>query len=166
MEPPTRMGTARTKGIPDPRSPWEDRFRTPTADELCAAATKHAASLLTAARTQLRSSPDVEESLSWQGLPWRWTLVYRTPRDNGRAWAYLVPDPSKPLIALPLTVEAVAALPMNRLKKHVKDGVTQARMVDRVYWPTWEITSMGQLSEIFDLARHRLPRPVSATKKK
>jgi hypothetical protein len=148
------MGTAQKKNL-TPRKAWEDRFRTPTADDLVGGMNKQIASLVEAARERLMAVPGVREDLAWQGLPWRWTLVYRQPLDNGRGWVYLVPDPAKPLLAMPLTADAVAALPLNRLKKHVKDGVTQARLVDSVYWATWEITGKTQLTEILELVHHK-----------
>lgn len=148
------MGTAQKKNL-IPRKAWEDRFRTPTADDLFDGLNKQFASLVETAREKLMAHPGVTESLSWQGLPWRWTLIYRQPQDNGRGWVYLVPDPTKPQIAMPLTAESVKVLPLNRLKKHVKDGVTQARLVDSVYWATWEITGKTQLAEILELVQHK-----------
>lgn len=137
------------------RNAWEDRFRTPTIDDLCEGLQKQFSGLFETAREKLRGYPGLVEGLSWQGLPWRWTLIYRLPQDNGKAWAYLVPDPAKPLIALTVPAPMVGLLPMHRYKKHVKDGVLQSRMVDGVYWATWEITSKAQLGEILELVHHK-----------
>lgn len=148
------MGSAPKKKL-TARGAWEDRFKTPSPDDLFDSLNKQVGALVDSARQRLRGFPGVVEELSWQGLPWRWTLTYRLPGDNGRAWAYLIPDPVKPQIALPVPTQMVGSLPMHRFKKHVKDGVLQGRMVDGVYWATWEITSKGQLAEIFELAQHK-----------
>lgn len=137
------------------RLAWENRFHRPTFDELCKGLTRQASELIGAARDRLRRLPGVTEELSWEGLPWRWTFLYRMPGDNGRAWAYLVPDPAKPLIALPLTQEMLSSLALHRVKKHVKDGVAQARLVNGVHWATWEITGKTQLAEVMQLVEQK-----------
>ncbi len=137
------------------RNAWEDRFKTPSTQALCDGMEPQFSGLFDAAREKLRGCSGMAEGLSWEGLPWRWTLTYRLPTDNGRAWAYLVPDPIKPQIALPIPIAMVAALPMHRFKRHVKDGVLLGRMVDGVYWATWEITSKPQLAEILELVQHK-----------
>lgn len=140
---------------PHRRPAWEDRFHKPTFDELCKGLTKQTIELIAAARDRLRQVPGVTEELSWEGLPWRWTLLYRMPGGNGRAWAYLVPDPAKPLIALPLTRDMLSSIPLHRVKKHVKDGVSQARLVNGVHWATWEITGKTQLAEVMQLVEQK-----------
>ncbi|HBS28797.1 MAG TPA: hypothetical protein DEB06_04960 [Phycisphaerales bacterium] len=133
------------------RSPWRDRFRAPTLEELRRACAGPEGGLLESARDHLLATPGVQEEVAWQGLPWRWTLVYSAPADATRAWAYLVPDPAKPVLAVPITEEMVLAFPMDRLKKHVRDGVLTSRKVAGVYWATWELTSKAQLGEILEL---------------
>jgi len=137
------------------RLAWEDQFRMPSLDELRNHYPKQLGNLISAARDRLLEFDGVEEEIAWQGLPWRWTLTYRCPEDPTRAWAYLVPDPEKPKISMPLTQEMVAALPMRRLKKFVRDGVVFARRVENVYWATWEITNRAQLDEVLDLAKRK-----------
>ncbi len=149
-----RMAAAPKKNLTQ-RNAWEDRFRTPTAQALCDGMNRQFASLFDTAREKLRGFSGMVEQLSWEGLPWRWTMTYRLPPDNGRAWAYLVPDPNKPQIALPIPVQMVSALPMHRYKKHVKDGVLLGRMVDGVYWASWDITSKPQLTEVLELVQHK-----------
>lgn len=137
------------------RRPWEDRFKTPTLNDLRGHYNKQLCALLDMARENLLEFPGVVEEISWQGLPWRWTLMYRCSADPSRVWAYLVPDPEKPKISMPLTAEMLATLPMHRLKRHVKDGVSQARLVNGVHWATWEVTSKPQLQEILELAKQK-----------
>lgn len=137
------------------RTPWEDKFKRPSLEDLREGMNKERSTLLDAARDAFLSLPGVQEEVSWQGLPWRWTLTYRCPDDPKRIWAYLVPDPANPKLSMPLTSAMVSALPMHRFKKHVKDAVLNGRMVDGVYWATWEITTKPQLSDILELANQR-----------
>ncbi len=138
------------------RTAWEDRFRTPTVDDLREHYNKQLAGLLETARTLLLSLPGVVEELSWQGLPWRWTLTYRFPEGTGaRPGLYLVPDPLRPKISMPLPDTIVQTLPLHRLKRHVRDGVTQGRRVNGVLWATWEVTSKTQVGEILEIVNHK-----------
>lgn len=148
VEDPLQMGYAPKKT----RSPWEDRFRTPTLEDLWQQYNRQTANLLDAALERLRGYGDLSEDLTWQGLPWRWTITFRSQVDNGRAWAYLVPDPEKPKLAMPLTSAMVSSMPLHRMKKHVRDGVLQSRLVDGVYWATWDLTGKDQLKDILELA--------------
>lgn len=138
------------------RTAWEDRFRTPSVDDLREAYPKQLGNLLDLARESLRGREGVAEEISWQGLPWRWTFLYYLNGDRSRPWAYLVPDPEKPKVSLPLSRDMVDSLPMHRFKKHVKDGVLQSRLVAGVYWATWELTSKAQLADILDLVTREL----------
>jgi len=146
--------TALSSGIGS-KSAWRDRFRTPTLEELWDGCKKQTSVLLDGVRERLIGHEGVQETVTWQGLPWRWTMVYTLPADPTRAWAYLVPDPEKPLLAVPFTEEMIQAFPMHRLKKHVRDGVLGGRKVAGVYWATWELTSKSQLTELMDLVERK-----------
>lgn len=136
------------------RPAWEDRFTTPTPGELREGLNQEHSGLLEAARERLLGHPGTIENVRWQGLPWRWTLTYCIGSDAGKPWAYLVPDPTAPKLAIPLSMGVVGSLPLARMKKHVRDAVLQSRLVDGVYWAQWDITSKSQLGEIFELADH------------
>ncbi len=138
------------------RLPWEDKFREPPLEALLTHyTTKQLAGVVDAARGRLLAHPGVTESLAWQGVPWRWTLVYRCEIDAARAWAYIIPDPARPQIAIPMSVPAVRALPLRRLKKAIRDGIAHARFVAGVYWPCWELTTRGALDDIIDVVQRK-----------
>ncbi len=145
------------------RSSWENKFDEPTIDDLRAGFGKQVGALIDGARDKLCSYEPVDESVSWQGVPWRWTMVYSAPDLDDRPIAYLVLDPQRPLIAIPMTAELVESIPMHRLKKHVRDGVLLSRKVVGVYWSTWELTSKSQLQDILELV-HRKMKLLTAPK--
>lgn len=137
------------------RSPWEDRFRRPSADDLRGHYTTRAlAHLAETAREELASLPGVAESIEWQGVPWRWTWVYRS-KGQAMPLAYLVPDPEHPQIAAPLSAAMVETIGLARLKRYARDGIAVSRQVAGVHWPSWEITLKSQLDEVMDLVERK-----------
>lgn len=149
------------------KHPWANKFRRPTADELIAQyGSKQLSQLVGAARGELGGLSGVTETLSWNGVPWRWSFEYRAPGTapaaaGGQPLAYLVPDPQHPQIAVPLTAEMIDLLPVRRLKRFVREGIVHGRIVAQVYWPSWEFALRSQLDEVMDLVvrKHKLLSP-------
>jgi hypothetical protein len=137
------------------RLAWMDRFRAPSVSELFAPFNKQVCAILEHARARMLAVDGVKEEVSWQGV-WRWTLVYRIPGEGERGWAYLVPDPAKPRLALPVMDELIAELPMKKLSRVIRDGLAHAPTVDGVRWAQWEVQSRTQADEILSLAQLKL----------
>jgi uncharacterized membrane protein YgcG len=138
------------------RVAWEDRFREPAADELLKALAAHpAAEHLRELRKRLGTFQGVQERIQWQGVPWRWTFVYACDLDPTRAFAYLVPDPAKPQVAIPLTVAMVEALPLKRMKKAVRDAVLFSKFVAGVYWPAWSLEAGVPVEELGEILQRK-----------
>jgi hypothetical protein len=137
-----------------PRQPWMDRYRTPAVDELLGSFNKQLGSVVNHARDKMLAVDGVKEEVSWQGV-WRWTLVYRIPGDD-RCWAYLVMDPTKPRLAVPVPDDLITELPVKKLSKFVRDGLAHAPTVDGVRWAHWEIQGKTQADDILSLAQFKL----------
>jgi hypothetical protein len=140
---------------PKVRAAWMDRFKAPTADEMLGAFNKQMTGALQHLREKLLAVEGAKEEVSWQGV-WRWTLVYRIPGDGERAWAYLVLDPTKPRVAVPITDELIAELPLKKLSKFIRDGLAHAPVVDGVRWAQWELQGKGQADDLVALAEYKL----------
>jgi hypothetical protein len=139
------------------RVPWADKFKAPSLDDLRESLpNRQVAQLLDDARRVFLHAPRVVETIVWHGVPWRWTLVYGTPQDGARALGYIVPDPSRLQVCIPLTVDMVKTLPFRRLKKAIRDGIIFARSAAGVHWPCWEITSAGVLQDVQELLERKL----------
>lgn len=138
------------------RSAWNDRFRKPNAELLISEITKSLQPAAEVTRGHLLGLEGASEEISWQGVPWRWSLLFRHESIAGRAWAYLVPQPNQPLLIIPLTAEAIAALPMRKLLKPVRDAITHAKQVDGIRWAQWEIQSKSQVETLVKLAKIQL----------
>jgi hypothetical protein len=74
-----------------------------------------------------------------------------------------VPQPGRPLLALPLSGEIIAGLPMRKLSKSVRDGLALASLVGGVYWPQWVLVGRAQVEELVGIARRRLEAADVAT---
>jgi len=135
---------------------WADRFTTPTADGLRKAMEKPMGDLVESARTWLNEFGTLSEEVSWQGDSWRWTLVYRAVGSESRLpWAYLIPNPDGPKLAIPLHESEVRRLPLARAKKHVRDAISTAKRVEDTLWAVWDVGSKSALDDVFDLVKRR-----------
>jgi hypothetical protein len=134
---------------------WENKFRRPSAEALVADCPAEVAAVLGWARAAMVEEFGLREEVDWLGLPWRWTLVYRLGGNDSRAFGYLVPNPGGPQIAVPLPREVVEALPARRMKRPVRDGIAQARIVGGVHWPVWDLSSRAQLDDVLDVVRQK-----------
>lgn len=138
------------------RNPWEDRFQTPGLDDLLGALAKPQLQLIDQAREGLLALEGVTESIAWLGIPWRWTLAFNLEGTAAeKPWIYLVPQPAKPLLALPMSSEMVQALPMRRLPKFIRDVIVLSPKVAGVHWMQWELSGRGQVDELVGLARRK-----------
>ena len=145
------------------RVAWEDRFRVPTPEELLHGPTKQADALIAECRERLLALEGVTEELSWHGVPWRWTFAYRLEdADPTRAFAYLVPQPGRARIAIPLTQPQLAALPLRKLSKFIRDGLLHATEVGGVRWAQWEPTARTQCEEILKIVEIKLQTSLQA----
>lgn len=141
------MATARRLA----RTPWMNRFATPDFDGLRGHYHKHLGDLFHHARERIHAFSGMSERLDWLGVSWRWAYVYTHDQAPGRAWAYLIPNPERPMIAAPMTIEFVRTLPLRRLKKYVRDGLASAKRTGDILWPTWEVMGKGNLDDVMDL---------------
>jgi hypothetical protein len=147
---------AKADSLTGERLPWADRFAKPDLKQLHAHYDQPASQLFESARESVARSEAVQERLAWQGLPWRWTLVFEHPADPTRALAYLVPDPQSVKISVPLTTEMIQRLPLRRMKKTIRDGIEAGNRIASVVWACWDVGSENQLEEIIDIVNTKL----------
>lgn len=153
------------------KCPWNNKFHAPTLAQLREAYPKTTLPVFDAARQALLGLAGVSETIAWHGVPWRWTLVYDgqevTSTGVRRPFAYLVPDPARLQICIPLTREQVAAMPIKRFKRTLRDAIVHARTVAGVSWPSWDLPTRAALDDVLELIKrkHRLvvdPREAAA----
>ncbi|MBC7834867.1 MAG: hypothetical protein H7Y88_07180 [Phycisphaerales bacterium] len=131
---------------------WEDKFRRPASAELMAGITDTTlAQVVVEARGLLSGLAGMAETVAWQGLPWRWAFIYRHPATEPVAWAYLIPDPTRPQIAVPLHAPSIESLGVKRFKRYVREGIARGRPVGETLWTSWDVMSKSQLEEVTEL---------------
>jgi hypothetical protein len=128
------MGTHHHKS----RGAWEDRFRIPTPEELLEGLPARSRARVKQLREELAQSVGAHEYVQWLG-PWGWSFVYRTPKCNGVAKAYLVPDPHRPRVCVPAEERIIAEADAKTISRATREALAAAPEVDGVRWPTWDV---------------------------
>ncbi len=142
-----------TRRLNQSRASWDDRFATPSIEDLFAAIEPEMLALTQTLREAIHGNPELVESLRWCGLPWRWALTF-TPAEaqsEQGAVAYLVPNPEAPSVVYRLTLEQAGELDLKKLSRFTRDGLAQARLVAGVAWPEWKYQTPNQIKELGDL---------------
>lgn len=137
------------------RPAWANRFATPSLMALLHPLKAAHAPHIRHARAKLLSIQGMQEVVAWQGV-WRWTLVYTHPSLPNQVWAFLVPDPSRPLLAVPVAEAVLSSLPPKHLTRAVRDGLVLAPVVAGVRWATWELTSNTLAENVLAIAASRV----------
>ena len=132
------------------RSPWEDRFSTPTQDLLLGQYEGNARSLAETALAELEQITGAKPSLEWLGLSWKWTLVARVPGETEPS-AYFVPTPDWPSIALPVPLPIAEDILHRRGSKYLRDVLVHATQVGQTRWAQWSIQGKAQLADVLRL---------------
>jgi hypothetical protein len=139
---PTASGTT--------RCPWRDRFATPTIEELLARYEHEPRALAVRIATDLEARSSKKPSLEWMGVAWCWTLVFRR-RGEAEPWAYLVPGPDTPTVAVPIPAQALPAGPVRRLPKPVREALSRSPRIGALRWTEAAMTSNSSWSEFQQL---------------
>ncbi len=147
-------GTKRKPVARAKRPAWANRFAVPTLTSLLQGLRAAHSNPFRHARQTLLDFPGMQETIAWQGV-WHWTLVYSHPSLPNQAWAFLVPDPARPLLAVPIPEVALLTLPQKHLTRPVRDGLTLAPVVGGVRWATWEVSSKTLAENVLAVAAAR-----------
>lgn len=133
------------------RPAWADRFRSPTSTQLLADIPAALRPTTTMTRDRLRKYPEATESLAWLGT-WQWTLQFRTPTSNGVSWVYLIPNPQRPQVCVPVHDTTLAAVAPKLLSRAIRETLSLAPTVDGVRWATWDVQSRTQMEALLAFA--------------
>ncbi len=103
-----------------------------------------------ALRKHLLQVSGVRETTVWYGDCWHWSLEYRT-RLSSEPLAVLVPSPTDLQLALPMDQDFTRTLPMQRLKRAVRDGLDLVQEPYQSRWGIWSITAATIIDDLQDL---------------
>ncbi len=126
-------------------SPWHNQFAQPSTESLLAGVEEERLRLVKLVRKGLLALDGCEESLGWHGIPWRWSMTYAI---NAQTRAYLIPEPERPALAMPIRAAEIDAINFRPLSRPVRDGVMNAAYVAGILWAEWELTAATQISDL------------------
>ncbi len=129
---------------------WEDRFSRPTAETLLGEIPKPGVTLIEGLREGLLAGGTLTEGLSWQGIPWRWSLTYA---DGRRLVSYIVPNPVRPVVCIPIPTGLLGSLPPRKISKTVRDAVTSSPTVAGTNWVQFDLSSKTLADELLLLVQ-------------
>jgi hypothetical protein len=132
---------------------WSNRFTEPSEADLLAGLTREFRRLIERVYSKCDAIDAGERRVLWYGVPWRWTIEIAL-RDGGPL-AFVIAEPGRPQLTVPLDATDLDRLPMRRLSKGVREGILGARAVGNMLWPEWELTSNTQVDELMILVRVR-----------
>jgi hypothetical protein len=141
------------------RLPWHDRFNRPTPQQLRRSLPAETLDAFDRARGRLRELEGVFEELAWYGHCWRWSIEYRSSAEADPL-AVLIPSPDDLQIAVPLDRSFLMSLPVNRMKRSVRDGLDLAQEPFDTNWGVWSINQGNLIDDLGDLLerKHRYLR--------
>lgn len=116
---------------PADTGPWFDRFAKPTATDLAEAIPESARGTVDLARQNL-SQRSLKESISWQGVAWRWAYGYAAKGENPAI--YIIPDPVNPRVGARVCGEAVCQIPPGDIPKHAREALASCTRVGKSLW--------------------------------
>ncbi|MEM6552787.1 MAG: hypothetical protein AAF750_11765 [Planctomycetota bacterium] len=144
------------------RLPWEERWTTPTLDQLWDAQKEHHKRVLPSFLEGTQAFDGLEQSLQWHGEAWMWTVEINFPEAelggkaaNQNAFAYIVPRPETPLVCIPLEEAFVEAVPMRRLNRFIRDGIKGAKQSINIHWAKWTPSAQTEVDHLLDLVKRR-----------
>lgn len=140
--------------------PWEDRWNEPEVQSLLSQLRDPQVKPFKELLKRLDETEGIERELSWQGISWKWSFVYRiqggqTPKSGLEEFAYLVPRPGSVAICIPLTSDMIAALPFRRLNRYIRDGIRVAKCAVDIHWATWTPMAMTEVEHLHDLIKRK-----------
>ncbi|MCK4873945.1 MAG: hypothetical protein KAS72_14585 [Phycisphaerales bacterium] len=146
------------------RLSWEDRFVEPTVESLREPFSAEISTLIEDAQAALLSVPKMKQRIRWCGVPWRWALTFHNDADTTVAWAYLVPDPEGPLLAVPIAGALRDRLDEDTLPGTIRAGLAEAKQVNGDLWSSFRFTTREELDGVLELLA-RKSRLLSKTSK-
>ncbi len=138
------------------RRSWTDKFTIPPIEALLEEFPEEIRPRIDELREQVRSVKGAREQLSWMGIPWRWTLVYKMRGQGGHALAYLILDPAAPRLSIPLTADQVCALELSTLTKAQEDALLDGTKVGTQLWASFAVdeeTTADDVARMLDAAQ-------------
>jgi len=135
------------------RPAWLDRWREPRLDQLLEPLKHHQRKPFETLIQELDALEGVNRRFTWFGASWRWTIEYRDQTEPHRPVCFMVPDIESPKVCVPLKDPDLEHLPLARLGKFIREGITSAKCALSTRWAIWNVTSKAEVGMVCDLVR-------------
>ncbi|USN97922.1 MAG: hypothetical protein H6810_06935 [Phycisphaeraceae bacterium] len=123
-------------------APWADEFTQPTLAGLVEGLEAAERPAFEAAVEALKGRKGGRERVTWQGLPWRWTVCVTVSGVERPALAYLVPRPGGPFVCIPVPIEGPGAPGLDELSKAVRSRLSNSPVVAGFVWAEWPVSEL------------------------
>jgi hypothetical protein len=137
------------------RLPWIDRFNRPSSRQLRDSLPDPAREIFDSIHRRLLELDGVEESLSWYGASWNWTIEFRTKHSDDPL-AVLIPSPEDLQLAIPFDRKFASSISVKRMKRAVRDGLELAQEPFDTRWGVWSVVSTNLMDDLQDLIQRKL----------
>ncbi|MFG0305435.1 MAG: hypothetical protein ACF8Q5_04395 [Phycisphaerales bacterium JB040] len=136
---------------------WSDRFHQPSLDTLIEDLGDDLAVPFQTVREELLERA-LSEDLAWNGPTYQWSLGYSGPKAE-RPSFFLVPRPTHPILAAPVSLERLAEIDTKALDRSFRERIIAASVVGPNAWCTWSIQSKTGAASIVSGLRTLLDSP-------
>jgi hypothetical protein len=142
-----------------PLTPWEDRWHVPDLDDLLQSLGPEKHVSFTKMIDDFSAFPGTRQTLVWRGDSWKWTLQFDlTHPDTGAELgtaAFLVFFPETPTVCVPLTNEMVAAFPVRRLNRFIREAIRGAKCAVETHWCLFTPSASFEFEHLNDLYKRK-----------
>ncbi|MEM9253173.1 MAG: hypothetical protein AAGB29_12560 [Planctomycetota bacterium] len=140
-------------------SPWEDRWNVPELDTLLNSLGAEKKESFTKMLADFDAFPGTRQTLVWHGESWKWALQFDLTHPETGAelgtMAYLVFFPETPTVCVPLSNEMVAAFPIRRLNRFVREAIRGAKCAVDVHWCLFTPSAGFEFEHLNDLYKRK-----------
>ena len=136
--------------------PWKDRWNVPTLNDLVKSIAESHRGHFQRSIEEVSKFEKARWAVRWHGPSWRWSIrvALGDPEDETTPTVcYLVPNPERPVYAIPLRDETIRTLPKKRLTKYVRDGIRSAKWSVEVFWAHYTPALDHEANMVFDLIK-------------
>lgn len=143
------------------RLAWEERWTRPTTELLLEPQKEQNLKLIPLLVDGINTFPGVRQDLVWFSTAWKWTWQFSLPEiaaNNGEQrdkLAYIVPNPEQLLVSVPLYDDLIAAMPIKRLNRYVREAIRTAQCAVKIHWIQFTPTAQTEVEHILDLVKRK-----------
>ncbi len=136
------------------RLSWIDRFNSPTIETLRLDLPPDAQETFDDFHRQLMAIEGIQAVPIWYGHSWYWAIGY-TWGGSGVPLAVLIPNPEDLQLAIQFDRDLIESMPMDRMKRAVRDGLDLAREPFHTQWAVWSVAGTKLVDDLQDVIERK-----------